>query len=116
MKSHLKFAERLTRLMDTQFKIFGIRFGIDPFFDFIPGLGSFIGSAVSFYLFWIAWKLKVPSVIYFRMGWNILLDFVLGELPVIGFFFDLYYKSNAKNLKLLRPFAEPEILVGEITE
>jgi hypothetical protein len=116
MKSHLQLAERLTRLLDTKFKIFGIKFGLDPFLDFWPGFGSFIGAVVSCYLFWIAYKLKVPSKIYWRMGWHIFLDFVLGELPFIGFIFDLFYKSNQKNLALLRPFVDPEILVGEVVE
>jgi len=116
MKSHVQFAERLMKLMDTKFKIFGIRFGLDPFLDFWPGFGSLIGAVVSCYLFWIAYKLKVPSKIYWRMGWHIFLDFVLGELPLIGFIFDLLYHSNEMNLKLLHPFVNPEILVGEIVD
>jgi hypothetical protein len=114
MKKHLLLAERLASLMDTKFKILGIRFGLDPLLDFIPGIGSFIAAAVSCYLFWIAWKLKVPSHIYVRMGWHILLDFILGEIPLIGWMFDIFYRANTINLKLLRPFVDPEILVGEV--
>ena len=114
MKSHIQFAQRLTTLMDTKFTVFGIQFGIDPLLDILPGLGSVIGAFVSCYLFWIAYKLHVPSWVYFRMGWHIFLDFILGELPFIGFIFDILYKSNVKNLALLYPFVDPEILVGKV--
>jgi hypothetical protein len=104
------------RLMDTKFSFFGIRFGLDPLLDFWPGFGSLVGAVVSCYLFWIAYRLKVPSHIYFRMGWHIFLDFILGELPLIGFIFDLLYHSNEINMKLLRPFVNPEILVGKVID
>jgi Domain of unknown function (DUF4112) len=116
MKAHIRFAERLMTLMDTKFSIFGIKFGLDPFLDIWPGFGSLIGAIVSCYLFWIAYQLKVPSKIYWRMGWHIFLDFIVGELPVIGFFFDLFYKANQKNLRLLYPFIDPEILEGVVVE
>jgi hypothetical protein len=116
MKKHILYAYRLMTLMDTKFKIFGIRFGIDPLLDLIPGLGSVIGMFVSCYLFWIAFKLHVPLAIYLRMGWNIFLDFLIGEIPVIGFIFDLFFKANEKNYKLLYPFVDPEILVGVVVK
>jgi len=116
MKSHLQFAQRLMKLMDTQFNLFGIRFGLDPLLDFLPGIGSLIGAIVSCYLFWIAYKLHVPSKLYWRMGWHIFLDFILGELPLIGWLFDMLYHSNEINLKLLYPFVDPEILVGKVVD
>jgi hypothetical protein len=116
MKSHLHFANHLMTVMDTKFSLFGIRFGIDPFLNILPGLGSAIGAFVSCYLFWIAHELRVPARIYIRMGWHIFLDFILGEIPVIGFFFDLFYKANVKNLALLYPFVDPEILEGVLVE
>lgn len=116
MKSHLKFAKQLMHLMDSKFKILGITFGIDPFLDFIPEFGNLVGVLISCYLFWIAYKLHVPQKIYWRMAWHIFLDFFLGALPFVGFFFDLWYKSNDINLKLLMPFVDPEILVGTVVK
>lgn len=116
MKSHLRFAQHVVTLMDTKFELFGIRFGIDPLLDFWPGFGSLIGAGISSYLFWIAYNLKVPSRIYWRMGWHIFLDFIVGELPFIGFIFDLFYKANEKNLALLFPFVDPEVLEGVVIE
>ena len=114
MKSHIQFARRLVRLMDTKFNFFGIRFGIDPLLDLWPWFGSAIGAVISCYLFWIAYKLKVPSRVYFRMGWNILLDFIVGEVPLIGAVFDLFYKANIRNLALLTPFIDPSVLEGVV--
>ena len=48
------------------------------------------------------------------MAWHILLDYLLGVIPFLGFFFDLFYKSNEINLKLLKPYVDPEILVGTV--
>ena len=100
--------------MDSKFNIFGIRLGLDPFLDIIPGFGNIVGVFISCYLFWIAYKLHVPQKIYWKMGWHIFLDYILGVIPFLGFFFDLFYKSNEKNLKLLKPYVDPEILVGTV--
>lgn len=114
MKSHIAFAQRLVTLMDTKFNVFGIRFGIDPLLDMLPGFGSTIGAAISCYLFWIAYQLKVPARIYWTMGWHILLDYLLGILPFIGVVVDLFYRSNTKNLGLLTPFIDPNVLEGVV--
>lgn len=116
MKSHIAFAQRLVTLMDTKFSLFGIRFGIDPLLDVLPGFGSMIGAGISCYLFWIAYQLKVLSRIYWTMGWHILLDYLLGLLPFIGVVIDLFYRSNTKNLALLTPFINPDVLEGLVIE
>ena len=98
--------------MDTKFNFFGIRFGIDPLLDFWPGFGSLLGAGISSYLLWIAYRLKVPPRIYFRMGWNIFLDFIVGEVPILGAVFDVFYKANVRNLALLTPYVNPDVLEG----
>ena len=100
--------------MDTKFNFFGIRFGIDPFFDLFPGFGDIVGAAISCYLFWIAYQYKVPRHIYLRMAWHIGLDFLLGAVPFLGFVFDLFYRANTKNLTLLLPFVDPDVLEGVV--
>lgn len=116
MKSHLQFAKRLVALMDTKFNLFGIRFGIDPILDILSGFGSLVGAGISCYLFWIAYQLKVPARIYWTMGWHIFLDYLLGLLPFIGVVADLFYRSNTKNLALLTPFIDPDVLEGVVLE
>lgn len=112
--SHIHFARRLTTLLDTKFKVFGIKFGIDPLLNVIPSFGSILGVCISCYLFWIAARLKVPNWVYLRMLWNIGLDYVLGVIPFVGIVADLFYRSNVKNFALLERFFDSDILEGEL--
>lgn len=112
--SHVQFARKLVRLLDTKFHFFGIRFGIDPLLDIVPGAGNVFAAATSCYLFWIAKELRVPKDVYIRMAGNILMDFIFGVVPVIGIVFDVLYKSNVKNFALLEKHFDPEILTGEV--
>lgn len=116
LHQHIRFAKKLVNLLDTKFHIFGLRFGIDPLLDAIPGIGDIMGAVTSCYLYWIAYKLRVPRVVYMKMAWNILFDFVLGLIPVIGIVFDSFYKSNVKNLVLIEKYFDPDVLEGEYVE
>ena len=116
LHAHIRFAKKLVNLLDTKFHILGIKFGIDPLLDAIPGIGSIIGAAISCYLYWIAYKLNVPRIVYAKMAWNILFDFILGLIPVIGIVFDSFYKSNVKNLALIDTYFDPDILEGVFVE
>ena len=112
--THIRYAKRLVTILDTKFSLFGIRFGIDPLFDIIPGFGSLVGSATSCYLLWLAYKLQVPAGVYVRMLVNIMADFLVGSIPLAGIAFDLLFRSNLKNLKLLEPYYDPNVVEGEI--
>lgn len=116
MKSHILFARRLVELLDTKFNLLGIKFGIDPFLDLFPIFGNLLGVAISCYVFWIAYQLKVPQQIYWRMAWHIAADFVLGAIPFAGFVFDLFYRANSKNLALLAPYMDLDVLQGIVIE
>lgn len=116
LHAHIRFAKKLVNLLDTKFNVFGLRFGIDPLLDAIPGIGDVMGAITSCYLYWIAYKLNVPRIIYAKMAWNILFDFVLGLIPVIGIVFDSFYKSNVKNFALVEKYFDPNILEGVFVE
>lgn len=116
LSHHIHIARQITILMDLKFNILGIRFGIDPILDFIPGLGNILAAATSFYLFWIGFQLRVPSWVYLRMFWNILVDYIFGWVPFVGIFFDLFFRSNVRNLALLEKYFDPDILTGEVIE
>jgi hypothetical protein len=107
-------ARRLTTLMDTKFKFLWVRFGIDPLLHVIPGFGNTIAAMTSCYLFWIAYRLRVPTEVYVRMTGNILFDYLMGLVPLVGVVFDILYRSNARNLALLEKYFDPEVIEGEI--
>ncbi len=114
--SEIGFARRMVSVMDVKFSVFGIRFGIDPLLDIIPGLGNALAVGVSCYLFWIAYRVKVPTHVYLRMLWNIIVDYIFGVVPYIGIVMDLFFRANVKNLALIDKYHDPSILVGELVD
>lgn len=96
--------ERLSWLMDDLFRVpvLGWRFGLDALIGLIPGFGDTATSLVSFYILASAVRYRVPKVTLARMGLNIALDYIAGSLPVLGDVVDAAWKSNHKNLDLLK--------------
>ena len=116
LHSEIALARRIVSLMDLKFHVFGIRFGIDPLLDIIPGLGNIVATGVSGYLFWIAYRLKVPFSVYLRMTWNIAVDYVFGVIPFVGIIADIFFRANIKNFALLETYFDPSILEGELMD
>ncbi len=96
--------DQLSWLMDDLFRIpvLGWRFGLDALIGLIPGFGDTATSLVSFYILVAGVRYRVPKITLLRMGLNIALDYVVGSLPVVGDFADAWWKSNHKNLDLLK--------------
>jgi uncharacterized protein DUF4112 len=90
--------------MDDLFRvpILGWRFGLDPLIGLIPGFGDTATSVVTFYILVNAVRYRVPKITLLRMGLNLAIDYVVGSLPVVGDFFDAWWKSNQKNMELIR--------------
>jgi len=100
-----RWAERLVTLLDDRFRIPGtdFRFGLDPIIGLLfPGIGDAVTGIGSVGLLTLAIRRGVPRVILMRMILNILVDVVAGALPVVGDIFDAAYKSNRRNLELIR--------------
>ena len=102
--SELRSVEALAKLMDSQFQIPGtqIRFGLDPLIGLIPGLGDFTGLLVSGYMIMICARNGASGFLMARMTLNILIDALIGSIPLIGDFFDFAYKANRRNFKLMQ--------------
>lgn len=96
--------EMLARWMDSVFEIPGtrIRLGLDPILGLIPGLGDLLTTLVSLYIVGAARRYGLPRVTLVRMASNIGIDLVLGSLPFVGDAFDVFWKSNERNVALLR--------------
>ena len=100
-----QWAEHLVTLLDDRFRIPGtdFRFGLDPIIGILfPGVGDAVTGAGSVGLMALALRRGVPRVVLFRMILNILVDVVAGSLPIVGDIFDAAYKSNRRNLELIR--------------
>lgn len=93
----------LARLMDTALRIPGTRFsfGADSVIGLIPGVGDFASAAISLYILNEARRLGVPNDKLAKMLVNIGFDAVAGSVPLVGDLFDVYFKSNRRNLELV---------------
>lgn len=100
----LKDAEVLARLMDSQFKVPGtnFRFGLDGLIGLIPGAGDLTTFAVSGYMLLIMAKNGASGFVLARMVLNVLLDAAIGSIPILGDLFDLVFKANIRNLRLMQ--------------
>src|SRR5690349_8699361 len=99
-----KSLEQLSWLMDDMFRIpvIGWRFGLDALVGLIPGFGDTATSLVSFYILAAAVRYRVPKITLLRMGMNVGIDYLVGSLPLVGDFLDAWWKSNHRNLDLLK--------------
>lgn len=104
MQSHLKLATFLAKLLDSQFKLFGIRFGLDFLLGLIPGIGDFISFCLSSYIVWIGYQLKLPMHAIVRMIALVVFDFLIGTIPVLGDILDLGIKANLRNLETIEKY------------
>jgi hypothetical protein len=93
----------LAHLLDDCFRIPGtpIRFGLDGLIGLIPGLGDVLAGLASSILIIAAWLRGVPYVTLARMLVNLGLDVVIGSIPFLGDIFDIAWKANRRNYKLL---------------
>lgn len=97
-------SEWLAKLMDSRFRIPGtnIRFGLDAIIGLIPGVGDFVTLAISGFMLSSYSKQGVSGYLLARMSLNIILDALIGSIPFIGDLFDIAFKANQRNLKLLQ--------------
>lgn len=89
--------ERLVRLPGTQRRI-----GLDVMLDLIPIGGSAVAAGLGAYLAWEARNLGVSKTQVARMAGNIGFDFMLGAIPWVGAIPDLFFRSNTRNLRLIK--------------
>ena len=98
----------VAKLMDSLFAIPGtrIRIGVDSLLGLVPVVGDLAAQAVAAYLIWEARQLGVPKFTLWRMVGNTLLDTVIGAVPLVGDAFDIAFRANMKNLRLLQRHVE----------
>ena len=99
-------ANKLAHWLDDRFTIPGtnIKFGLDPVISLIPGAGDWIAGMISSYFILLGARSDVPPAVLGRMGVNILLDVIIGSIPLLGDAFDVGWKANTKNAKLLEKY------------
>jgi len=100
----LKWLDRYAHVMDNLFRLPGtqFRFGLDPILGFIPVVGSLVGFVCSGILACYIIKYGASGKVVAKMMGNMILDLTVGSIPVVGFVFDFLYKSNDRNMRMMR--------------
>jgi hypothetical protein len=100
----------IARLMDSMFAIPGtrIRLGADAIIGLVPVVGDVISQVVAGYLIWEAKQLGVSKLTLWRMVGNTLIDTAVGAVPLVGDAFDVAFRANMKNLRLLQRHLEKQ--------
>lgn len=96
--------EALERLLERSMVIPGTRIplGLDAVMGFVPVVGDVAAGAMGLYLVWESRNLGVPKWTVARMLANVGFDTVVGAVPLLGDVFDLMFRSNSRNLRLLK--------------
>jgi len=99
-----KRIEALEHLLEGLFVIPGInrRIGLDVILDLIPVGGDAVGAAMGAYMVWEARNLGMSKTQIARMMGNVGIDFALGLIPFVGAIPDALFRSNSRNLKIIR--------------
>jgi hypothetical protein len=94
----------LALIMDEIIRVPGtnFRFGLDPLLGLIPGIGDTSSALVSAFALIQAVRVGVPKVLLARMALNILVNEVIGVIPVAGDAFSFWFKSNARNYEIIK--------------
>lgn len=99
----LQRARYVARFLDSSVRIPGtqIRFGADSILGIVPIVGDGLASILSLYIVFEAVRAGIPRTTIARMCLNIVLDVVVGSIPVIGSLFDVVWRANQRNVSLL---------------
>jgi hypothetical protein len=94
----------LERLLERSFTIPGVNMpvGLDAIIGLVPVLGDVVTTMLGAYVVWEAKNLGLTKWQLARMGANVLLDTAIGAIPVVGDAADVLFRSNSKNLKILK--------------
>ncbi|QIK96416.1 DUF4112 domain-containing protein [Sphingomonas sp. HDW15A] len=89
--------ERLVTIPGTNYKV-----GLDVILDFVPIAGPTAAAAIGAYLAWEARNLGMSKMALTRMAGNIGVDWLLGLIPWVGAVPDFFFRSNTRNLKIIK--------------
>ena len=113
-----QIAQALGQLLDASLTIPGttIKIGLDPLIGLIPGIGDFISNAIGSSLLFLATKAGVPRIVILRMSLNIVINMVVGAIPIIGDLFSIWFKSNLQNAQLLHRHCQTTVPVTTLID
>jgi hypothetical protein len=101
VRQRIELAERL---LERAFIVPGINrpVGLDVILDIVPVAGNAVGALLGLYLVWEARNLGMSKWQMTRMAGNVGIDAVVGAIPFVGAVADFFFRSNTRNLKIIR--------------
>jgi hypothetical protein len=101
VEEELKHLRGLASLLDSKFKVAGVKFGADAIVGLIPIAGDVVMLAAGLTALFTALRLRLPLHVALRVLLNLLMDTGLGAVPVVGDIFDVFFRSHSRNFRLL---------------
>ena len=101
LDADLRRAQWLATLMDAQFEVVGIKFGLDAIVGLVPGVGDTVAMLVALYPIHVARKHGLGRAVVARMAVNVGVDWLAGAVPLLGDLLDVGFKANLANVRLL---------------
>jgi hypothetical protein len=113
--------ETMERLLERAFVVPGTnyRVGLDAVVGLVPVLGDLITTAMGAWIVWEARNLGMSKFHLVRMGGNVALDTIIGAVPFVGDAFDFVFRSNTRNIRILKRWLdkhhpETRVIEGEV--
>ncbi len=106
----VRISNLLAQALDTAVRIPGtnLTIGLDPLLGLVPGVGDALASLLGTAILGIAGRLGLPRILLLRMSLNLLINGVVGAVPFFGDLFSVWFRSHARNARLLaQAAAEP---------
>ena len=102
--------EAIAKLLDTAFVVPGtnVRYGIDGLIGLVPVIGDIVTTAIALWIVREARALGAPWYLTARMLGNVAVDGVVGIVPVAGDAFDVMFKANMRNIRMLRRWIDKQ--------
>lgn len=96
--------ELMEQLLENMLVLPGTRFriGLDSIIGLVPVVGDLITAAMGAWIVWEARNLGMSKWQLARMSANVGLDTALGAIPLVGDAFDFAFRSNSRNLRIIR--------------
>ncbi|KAF9436582.1 hypothetical protein BGZ76_003534 [Entomortierella beljakovae] len=92
------------KLLDTGINLGCAKVGLDPIIGLVPVAGDAITLALAFQLIFTAQKADIPNSLNRQMIFNVVIDFGMGLVPIVGDYCDFMFKANDRNAQLFEEY------------
>ena len=100
--------EAMEGMLERAFTVPGINrpIGLDAIVGLIPVVGDVVTTAMGAWLIWEGRNLGMSKFQLARMTANLGIDTAVGAIPLVGDLFDFVFRSNSKNLRIIKRYLD----------